>query len=174
MSNQFHLDLQPTNRGFLHAAFKDRNRIACSIQESSIATEECIWLGCDEGEHHHVTGDCMARMHLTREMAAEIGRALTRFALRGTLAEPTPDEQIANLQRALAESAEMDSEEIKTLRAQLDAAKRVVKAAELVYAIRDQVYQDPNSVHRALILLGFDLKRLAYTTNEQSSSQITQ
>jgi hypothetical protein len=80
------LKFKPANdRGFLRADFKDRNGEDCSIQQSSIATEECIWLGQNEGTHHHVTGDCMARMHLNRKMAREIGLALLRFADTGEL-----------------------------------------------------------------------------------------
>jgi hypothetical protein len=37
-----------TNRGFGIVEFKDRNGNECSLQKSSIATEECVWLGCDE------------------------------------------------------------------------------------------------------------------------------
>jgi hypothetical protein len=81
----FTIDLEPTDRGFFRADFKDRYGIACSIQESSLATEFCIWLGCNEGQHHHVTGDCMARMHLTQEMAAALIPVLQRFVQTGRL-----------------------------------------------------------------------------------------
>lgn len=91
--NSITLDLQPTERGFLRAEFKDRNGIACSIQESSNATKPCIWLGCNEGEHHHVTGDCMARMHLTQAMAAALIPLLVRFVRSGTLEELPPEQQ---------------------------------------------------------------------------------
>jgi hypothetical protein len=88
MSEPFKLDFAPANdRGFMRADFKDRNGDACSIQESSLATEECIWLGLNEGTHHHVTGDCLARMHLNREQAGELGRALLGFAKTGKLGE---------------------------------------------------------------------------------------
>jgi hypothetical protein len=80
------LKFKPANdRGFLRADFKDRNGEDCSMQESSIATEQCIWLGQNEGTHHHVTGDCLARMHLNRKMAREIGLALLHFADTGEL-----------------------------------------------------------------------------------------
>ena len=44
------------DRGFLVGTFTDHNGEKCSIQESSLATEFCIWLGQDD-----------SRMHLTVE-----------------------------------------------------------------------------------------------------------
>lgn len=43
-------ELQHTNRGFEVIAFKDRYDAQCSIQQSSIATEPCLWLGIDDPE----------------------------------------------------------------------------------------------------------------------------
>jgi hypothetical protein len=88
MADDFTIELKPTSRGFLRGDFKDRYDNECSIQESSIATEPCIWLGCNEGEHHHVTGECMARMHLTPEMAAALIPLLQRFVAGGDLRNP--------------------------------------------------------------------------------------
>lgn len=42
------LTVTKTQRGFPYAEFKDRYDVPCSIQDSSIATEACIWLGADE------------------------------------------------------------------------------------------------------------------------------
>lgn len=89
----FKLNFAPANdRGFQRADFKDYNGDACSIQESSLQSVEgdedggsCIWLGMNEGTHHQITGDCLARMHLTRDMAREIAGALLRFADTGEL-----------------------------------------------------------------------------------------
>ena len=57
----------------------------CSIQKSSLATEDCIWLGCD-----HETVDpkgtlCGARMHLTQSMAADLIPLLQHFVDTGEL-----------------------------------------------------------------------------------------
>jgi hypothetical protein len=90
---RFKLNFAPANdRGFQRADFKDYNGDACSIQESSLQSVEgeedsgpCIWLGMNKGTHHHITGDCLARMHLTRDMAREIADALLRFADTGEL-----------------------------------------------------------------------------------------
>lgn len=38
----------PTERGFSRYEFTDFNGEPCSLQQSSIATEDCIWLGCNE------------------------------------------------------------------------------------------------------------------------------
>ena len=64
-----------TARGFALYEFTDRYGKACSLQRSSIATEDCIWLGVDEGD----------RMHLTPEMVKALLPALKQFAKKGTL-----------------------------------------------------------------------------------------
>lgn len=66
-----------TQRGFVRADFKDLYGADCSIQKSSLATDDAIWLGCDEGTH--VDGSCCARMHLNREQAAMLIPILERF-----------------------------------------------------------------------------------------------
>lgn len=83
------IDLAPANdRGFLRGKFKDRNGADCSIQKSSLATEDCIWLGCEHETVHDVTGEkCGARMHLSRDMAADLWPLLKRFAETGELEE---------------------------------------------------------------------------------------
>ena len=94
MSEPFKLEFAPANdRGFIRADFKDHNGEDCSMQESSLQYAEpeedgeCVWLGQNKGTHHR--GHCLARMHLTREMAREIGIALLHFADTGEL----PDEE---------------------------------------------------------------------------------
>lgn len=79
------MELHPTGRGFAKAEFMDRYGKPCSIQESSLATEACIWLGC---EHETVDADGSpigARMHLTQAMAAELIPLLQRFVDTGEL-----------------------------------------------------------------------------------------
>ena len=68
------LDFRPTRRGFWRAEFKDRYGFACSLQESSLATEDAIWLGADR-----------SRMHLVQEQAAALWPSLKRFAETGSL-----------------------------------------------------------------------------------------
>ena len=70
------MELAPANdRGFLKGKFKDRYGEDCSIQKSSLATEDCIWLGCD-----HET-----RMHLTQTMVADLLPLLQHFVETGEL-----------------------------------------------------------------------------------------
>lgn len=74
-----------TPRGFARVDFTDRNGVACSLQESSLATEDAIWLGCNEPDPRHlVSGQgwqpvvlpkgtlCNTRMHLTRDQVAQL------------------------------------------------------------------------------------------------------
>ena len=81
------LVIEKTERGFRRADFADLYGAAASIQESSLVTEPALWLGLNEGVHHHVTGDCMARMHLSRDMAAALLLLLQHFVETGELPE---------------------------------------------------------------------------------------
>jgi len=73
------MDLNKTERGFYIAEFKDRYDKDCSIQESSLATEGCIWLGQND-----VDGK-PARMHLTVDMVKELLPLLQIFVETGCL-----------------------------------------------------------------------------------------
>lgn len=66
--------MHPTVRGFLLGQFWDRYGELCSIQKSSLATEDAIWLGVDEH-----------RMHLTQEQVAALLPLLQHFAETGDL-----------------------------------------------------------------------------------------
>jgi hypothetical protein len=74
-----------TNRGFALSDFKDRYRQKCSLQKSSLATEDCIWLGVDVD----FNGNQQTRMHLTQEMVANLLPALRVFAETGELPAAT-------------------------------------------------------------------------------------
>ena len=93
-----------TERGFARQEFTDRNGKSCSIQKSSLATEDCIWLGCNEIElkrfvpregwqdvplqQDHpsgITHIANTRMHLTREQVVEILPLLQRFVDTGEI-----------------------------------------------------------------------------------------
>jgi hypothetical protein len=77
--------IKPTQRGFKRAEFVDRYGAKCSIQESSLATEYCIWLGC-ESETVDLQGrPCGARMHVSQELAAELIPLLQVFVATGLL-----------------------------------------------------------------------------------------
>jgi len=78
-----------TSRGFARGSFDDRYNSPCSIQKSSLATEDCIWLGCDNPDVDKVTGQIVgARMHLTQSRAAELIPLLQHFVDTGDLPEP--------------------------------------------------------------------------------------
>jgi hypothetical protein len=76
-----------TQRGFVRGEFTDHNARECSIQESSLATEEAIWIGLD--------GDPPSggqRMHLTRDQVAALWPVLQQFHDVGNLGFYAPDE----------------------------------------------------------------------------------
>lgn len=89
-----------THHGFRFYEFKDRNGYKCSLQKSSIATEDCIWLGLDSASPKRLVYgkgwinasdkipegiDFNTRMHLTREQAGELAKQLALFAETGEL-----------------------------------------------------------------------------------------
>lgn len=74
-----------TDRGFGLGRFQDRYGQACSIQESSLATEACLWLGCDEILRAPGSEPVNGRIHLTQAMAAELIPLLQRFVETGDL-----------------------------------------------------------------------------------------
>lgn len=74
------MNIERTQRGFAIAKFTDRYGNSCSIQESSIATEACIWLGVDRDANDV---ECPTRMHLTQEMALDLLPLLKQFIEKG-------------------------------------------------------------------------------------------
>jgi hypothetical protein len=110
------MKLEPTSRGFLRGEFKDRNGVACSLQESSSAEEACIWFGCNDiGLQRFEPGKgwsdvaleqnapdgivhiANTRMHLSQEQVAEMLPALAHFAAFGSLprwVESTGDREL--------------------------------------------------------------------------------
>ena len=99
------IELKPTERGFLRGSFTDRYGMACHIQKSSLATEDCIWLGADEIglqefvarrqpsawepvvlentlTHHYNANTCM---HLTQAQVQALLLLLQHFAETGEL-----------------------------------------------------------------------------------------
>ena len=76
-----------TKRGFRLYTFQDTYKCRCSLQMSSIAHHEAVFLGSDEDqERHDVTGELLTtRMHINRKTAREIGLKLIAFAETGEL-----------------------------------------------------------------------------------------
>lgn len=103
-----------TQRGFPIIKFTDLYGAKCSIQKSSLATEEAIWLGVDSAEPkilaskvgavnpetgevsgwipYQIPDDVLlnTRMHLTRDQVKKLLPILSRFAEDGQL-EQSPD-----------------------------------------------------------------------------------
>lgn len=98
--------MDKTNEGFDFKCFKDKNEEDCSIQKSSIATEDTIWLGVNvpkvialakelHPERSDIVGwlsvplpECAnisGRMHLSQDMVKEILPYLIKFAETGEL-----------------------------------------------------------------------------------------
>jgi len=90
--------LERTQRGFGIIRFKDEYNVNCSLQKSSIATKQCIWLGCDEANPRVcIRGKgwqkidlpqdtaCDTRMHLTRKQVFNLLPILIKFVLVGRL-----------------------------------------------------------------------------------------
>jgi hypothetical protein len=96
-------------RGFVVIEFQDRYGVKCSLQQSSLATEDAIWFGPSEPNPKILHGDakrlgivtdadcgwvpyplpeevqCTTRMHLTRQQVAKLLPILERFASTGEL-----------------------------------------------------------------------------------------
>lgn len=68
------MKLEKTLREFAVARFRDRYNEECSIQKSSLAEQDCIWLGVHE-----------KRMHLTQAQVAELLPLLQHFVETGDL-----------------------------------------------------------------------------------------
>ena len=68
------MNLETTNRGFVIGRFTDIYGEKCSIQKSSLATDDAIWLGVDKN-----------RMHLNKEQIAKLLPVLQKFVETGDL-----------------------------------------------------------------------------------------
>lgn len=97
------MEKKHTQRGFSLYEFKERNGSLCSLQKSSIATENCIWFGPNEsvitvgypwenyteqqikeklGGKEVVSN---SRMHLTQTQVKELLPILQKFAETGEI-----------------------------------------------------------------------------------------
>lgn len=96
-----------TSWGFHKIEFKDINGVECSVQESSLATEEAIWLGVDDPDpeillpnkgwvKYPVLEDVLfkSRMHLSIKQAAQLVRILNKFLETGSVGEEQSKEDV--------------------------------------------------------------------------------
>lgn len=98
-----------TLRGFTHAEFEDRYGAKCSIQKSSLATEDAIWFGINDADPQIMCSDASrlglpcqghngwqkyqipeevlltTRMHLTQDQVRALIPVLAHFAETGEL-----------------------------------------------------------------------------------------
>ncbi len=92
-----------TERGFKRIEFLDRYNNECSIQKSSLGTEDAIWFGIDEAEPKILASKVMkgvcgwvdypihedvminTRMHLTVDQVKELIPILQKFVDTGKL-----------------------------------------------------------------------------------------
>ena len=92
------LEKTVTNRGFALYKGKDRNDKDFTLQKSSIATEDAIWLGVMDAEPKmlvpnmgwvevpmHEGVEFNTRMHLTKEQVEELLPILKKFVETGEL-----------------------------------------------------------------------------------------
>lgn len=92
-----------TDRGFRYVEFEDYYGEKCSVQESSLASHDCIWLGLQEVSpiimarkiqengvgwvKYPIPKDVFinSKMHLTQEQAKELIDILQKFVDTGRL-----------------------------------------------------------------------------------------
>lgn len=104
-------EIDKTQRGFSIGKFKDQYGNKCSIQTSSIATKDCIWLGFENAKPvimvsdarklgitesnengwmpYHIPSEVLipTRMHLSREDVRKILPLLQKFAETGSITD---------------------------------------------------------------------------------------
>lgn len=102
-----------TQRGFIKLLFKDSYNMPCSLQESSNAEDDFIWLGLEDAEPLIMESDAInlgllikdgppvgwmkypipeevllhTRMHLNKEQAIILGLKLLHFGASGDISE---------------------------------------------------------------------------------------
>lgn len=94
------MKIKKTNRGFEFGKFTDLYGEKCSIQKSSLATADAIWLGIDEPKltvfENEQKGKYLvtempknfsvdSRMHLSRKQVAKLLPILQKFVETGEL-----------------------------------------------------------------------------------------
>jgi hypothetical protein len=104
------IEFHKNQRGFRTGTFTDRYGEKCSIQKSSLATEDAIWLGIDDAKPRILCSDAVrlgiaeignpvgwmpfavpeevlfsTRMHLTQEQVKELLPILQKFVETGEI-----------------------------------------------------------------------------------------
>jgi len=97
------MDKAKTERGFDVIEFEDDYGHSCSLQKSSVATRDCIWLGIDNASpqimasdtqqggtgwvDYHIPDNVLlwTRMHLNRQQVRDLLPYLQQFADTGDI-----------------------------------------------------------------------------------------
>lgn len=97
------MEKKTTNRGFALIEFTDLYGVKCSLQKSSLATDNAVWLGVDDADPKIMASKTQiggtgwityplpkdvsltTRMHLDREQAKQLVAALKVFIETGDL-----------------------------------------------------------------------------------------
>lgn len=87
-----------TMRGFAYGEFQDRSGVQCSLQKSSLATEDAIWIGCNNANPRQlIPGEgwvsiqmpegyvADTRMHLTQKQVKALLPHLQKFVETGNI-----------------------------------------------------------------------------------------
>jgi hypothetical protein len=83
--------MKKTPRGFSYVQFVDLYGQQCSLQKSSLATKDAIWLGVEntgpnlDGPGGGRNEDIRARMHLSQKEVKKLLPKLIKFAESGEL-----------------------------------------------------------------------------------------
>ena len=93
-----------THRGFAIGEFTDLYGNKCSIQDSSLATDNAIWLGIDDAKPQRlILGEgwqpvefpedthFWTRIHINQEQAAGLIEVLQRFVETGSVTPPVKE-----------------------------------------------------------------------------------
>lgn len=90
------IKLETTSRGFALGTFRDRGGHECSIQKSSLATEDAIWLGVNDAEPKIMASQAAEHGVETTETYGWVPFPIPKAVLLTTRMDLTR-EQVANL-----------------------------------------------------------------------------
>jgi hypothetical protein len=74
------ITIKQNERKFEYGQFTDRHGSSCSIQKSSVATEDCIWLGIDDPEPKIMSSDAI-RLGLRERTFDKNDNGWTKFEI---------------------------------------------------------------------------------------------
>ena len=74
------IEFSKTQRGFVNGKFVDHYGAPCSIQKSSLATKDAIWLGIDDADPKIMSSDAI-RMGLKQRTFTEADNGWTPFEI---------------------------------------------------------------------------------------------